>query len=45
MGLNNGVLSNAAAPFGGVKKPGIGREGGTEGIHEYHSTKYTLMPT
>lgn len=45
MGLNVGVLSNAAAPFGGVKHSGIGREGGTEGIHEYLSTKYTLTPT
>jgi succinate-semialdehyde dehydrogenase/glutarate-semialdehyde dehydrogenase len=44
MGLNVGVLSNAAAPFGGVKQSGIGREGGAEGIHEYLSTKYTLVP-
>jgi succinate-semialdehyde dehydrogenase/glutarate-semialdehyde dehydrogenase len=44
MGLNVGVLSNAAAPFGGVKHSGIGREGGSEGIHEYLSTKYTLIP-
>ncbi|MFT4233500.1 MAG: NAD-dependent succinate-semialdehyde dehydrogenase [Microbacterium sp.] len=44
MGLNAGVVSNAAAPFGGVKQSGIGREGGTEGIHEYVSTKYTLIP-
>lgn len=44
MGLNVGVLSNAAAPFGGVKHSGIGREGGAEGIHEYLSTKYTLIP-
>lgn len=44
MGLNVGVVSNAAAPFGGVKESGIGREGGAEGIHEYLSTKYTLMP-
>ena len=42
MGLNLGVISNAAAPFGGVKQSGIGREGGFEGIHEYLSTKYTL---
>jgi succinate-semialdehyde dehydrogenase/glutarate-semialdehyde dehydrogenase len=45
MGLNVGVVSNAAAPFGGVKQSGIGREGGLEGIHEYLSTKYTLIPT
>ncbi|WP_062296812.1 NAD-dependent succinate-semialdehyde dehydrogenase [Demequina maris] len=44
MGLNAGVVSNAAAPFGGVKQSGIGREGGAEGIHEYLSTKYTLIP-
>lgn len=44
MGLNVGVLSNAAAPFGGVKQSGIGREGGLEGIHEYLSTKYTMIP-
>ena len=44
MGLNVGVLSNAAAPFGGVKQSGLGREGGAEGIHEYLSTKYTLTP-
>ena len=45
MGLNAGVVSNAAAPFGGVKQSGMGREGGAEGIHEYLSTKYTLLPT
>lgn len=44
MALNAGILSNAAAPFGGVKQSGIGREGGAEGIHEYLSTKYTLIP-
>ena len=44
MGLNMGVVSNAAAPFGGVKQSGIGREGGLEGIHEYLSTKYVLTP-
>lgn len=42
MGLNMGVVSNAAAPFGGWKHSGIGREGGAEGIHEYLQTKYTL---
>jgi succinate-semialdehyde dehydrogenase/glutarate-semialdehyde dehydrogenase len=44
MGLNVGVVSNAAAPFGGVKQSGLGREGGSEGINEYLSTKYTLTP-
>ena len=44
MGLNVGVVSNAAAPFGGWKMSGLGREGGAEGIHEFLETKYTLMP-
>ncbi|MGD9607222.1 MAG: NAD-dependent succinate-semialdehyde dehydrogenase [Leucobacter sp.] len=44
MGLNSGLASNAAAPFGGVKQSGIGREGGFEGIHEFLSTKYTVLP-
>jgi succinate-semialdehyde dehydrogenase/glutarate-semialdehyde dehydrogenase len=45
LGLNVGVVSNAAAPFGGWKMSGLGREGGAEGIHEYLQTKYTLTPT
>ena len=40
VGLNQGVVSNAAAPFGGVKQSGFGREGGFEGIAEYLETKY-----
>jgi succinate-semialdehyde dehydrogenase / glutarate-semialdehyde dehydrogenase len=44
MGLNVGVVSNAAAPFGGWKLSGLGREGGAEGIHEYLQSKYTLTP-
>jgi succinate-semialdehyde dehydrogenase / glutarate-semialdehyde dehydrogenase len=44
MGLNVGVVSNAAAPFGGIKASGLGREGGLEGINEYLTTKYTLIP-
>ena len=44
MGLNAGVISNAAAPFGGVKQSGIGREGSLEGIDEYLTTKYTFVP-
>lgn len=44
MGLNAGVVSNAAAPFGGIKQSGIGREGSFEGIDEYLTTKYTFIP-
>ena len=44
VGLNTGVVSNAAAPFGGVKQSGLGREGGLEGLNEYLDTKYTLVP-
>ncbi len=44
LGLNVGVVSNPAAPFGGVKQSGLGREGGPEGIHEYLTTKYTRTP-
>ncbi len=40
VGLNQGVVSNPAAPFGGVKHSGFGREGGAEGIEEYLETKY-----
>jgi succinate-semialdehyde dehydrogenase/glutarate-semialdehyde dehydrogenase len=40
VGLNQGVISNPAAPFGGVKHSGFGREGGAEGIEEYLETKY-----
>ena len=40
VGLNDGVVSNPAAPFGGVKDSGFGREGGAEGIEEYLETKY-----
>lgn len=44
MGLNAGVISNAAAPFGGVKQSGLGREGSLEGIEEYQSIQYIGMP-
>ena len=37
--LNLGVISNLAAPFGGMKASGFGREGGSEGIHEYLETQ------
>jgi len=40
VGINQGIVSNPAAPFGGVKASGFGREGGTEGIEEYLETKY-----
>ena len=40
VGFNAGIISNAAAPFGGVKHSGLGREGGTEGITEYTTTQY-----
>lgn len=40
VGLNQGVVSNPAAPFGGVKESGFGREGGAEGIAEYLEVKY-----
>jgi succinate-semialdehyde dehydrogenase/glutarate-semialdehyde dehydrogenase len=43
-GLNTGLVSNAAAPFGGVKASGLGREGGPEGIAEYLETKYVMTP-
>ncbi|MEY4993272.1 MAG: hypothetical protein RIS82_394, partial [Actinomycetota bacterium] len=43
-GLNTGLVSNAAAPFGGVKESGTGREGGLEGIQEYLETKYVMTP-
>jgi succinate-semialdehyde dehydrogenase/glutarate-semialdehyde dehydrogenase len=41
LGLNQGIVSNAAAPFGGAKHSGFGREGGREGIEEYLTTRYT----
>ena len=40
VGINQGIVSNPAAPFGGVKASGFGREGGSEGIEEYLETKY-----
>ena len=43
VGLNRGLVSNPAAPFGGVKASGIGREGGREGIEEYVETKYVAV--
>jgi succinate-semialdehyde dehydrogenase/glutarate-semialdehyde dehydrogenase len=43
VGLNQGLVSNPAAPFGGVKQSGFGREGGREGIDEYLETKYVAL--
>ena len=43
IGVNRGVISDPAAPFGGVKQSGFGREGGTEGIEEYLETKYIAL--
>jgi succinate-semialdehyde dehydrogenase/glutarate-semialdehyde dehydrogenase len=43
IGLNQGLVSNPAAPFGGVKESGFGREGGFEGIGEYLETKYVAL--
>jgi succinate-semialdehyde dehydrogenase/glutarate-semialdehyde dehydrogenase len=45
LGLNQGIVSDPAAPFGGVKASGFGREGGREGIEEYLSTKYFAIAT
>ncbi|MGW4355842.1 NAD-dependent succinate-semialdehyde dehydrogenase [Nocardia sp. NPDC004582] len=44
VGVNRGVISDPAAPFGGVKESGFGREGGYEGIEEYLDTKYIALP-
>lgn len=43
VGLNKGVVSNAAAPFGGIKESGLGREGGSLGVEEYLETKYVAV--
>jgi succinate-semialdehyde dehydrogenase / glutarate-semialdehyde dehydrogenase len=45
IGFNQGMVSNAGAPFGGVKQSGFGREGGPEGMAEYLETKYVAMNT
>ncbi|MEU6583976.1 NAD-dependent succinate-semialdehyde dehydrogenase [Nocardia sp. NPDC046763] len=44
VGVNRGVISDVAAPFGGVKQSGLGREAGVEGIEEYLETKYIALP-
>ncbi|WP_447556447.1 NAD-dependent succinate-semialdehyde dehydrogenase [Vreelandella sp. EE22] len=43
VGINTGLISNAMAPFGGVKASGLGREGGHQGIEEYLETKYLCI--
>ena len=43
IGLNQGIVSNAGAPFGGIKQSGFGREGGPEGLQEYLETKYVAL--
>jgi succinate-semialdehyde dehydrogenase/glutarate-semialdehyde dehydrogenase len=43
IGFNQGMVSNAGAPFGGVKQSGFGREGGPEGLEEYLEIKYVAM--
>jgi succinate-semialdehyde dehydrogenase/glutarate-semialdehyde dehydrogenase len=43
VGLNQGMVSNAGAPFGGVKQSGIGREGGFEGLDEFLEVKYVAV--
>ncbi|WP_406021732.1 NAD-dependent succinate-semialdehyde dehydrogenase [Nocardioides sp. NBC_00850] len=45
VGLNTGIISNPAAPFGGVKQSGLGREGGDCGLEEYQETQYIGTPT
>ncbi|MGF4041835.1 NAD-dependent succinate-semialdehyde dehydrogenase [Paenarthrobacter nitroguajacolicus] len=44
VGFNSGMISNAAAPFGGVKQSGLGREGGAEGLAEYTTAQYIAIP-
>jgi succinate-semialdehyde dehydrogenase/glutarate-semialdehyde dehydrogenase len=43
VGINEGIISTAEAPFGGVKESGIGREGSLHGVEEYIEIKYMLM--
>jgi len=43
VGFNQGIVSNAGAPFGGIKHSGFGREGGPEGLREYLDTKYVAL--
>ena len=43
IGINEGIISTAEAPFGGVKQSGLGREGSSHGMEEYLEVKYMLM--
>lgn len=43
VGVNEGIISSASAPFGGVKESGLGREGSSMGLAEYLETKYIFM--
>mgnify|MGYP000860158301 FL=1 len=43
LGINTGIISDPAAPFGGIKQSGLGREGGVQGIDEYLTTRYTAI--
>ena len=43
VGVNTGIISNAAAPVGGVKQSGLGREGSKYGLDEYLETKYVAL--
>jgi len=45
VGINRGIVSNAAAPFGGIKQSGLGREGSREGLHEYQDVVYAAFNT
>jgi succinate-semialdehyde dehydrogenase/glutarate-semialdehyde dehydrogenase len=43
VGVNTGIISNAVAPFGGIKQSGFGREGSKFGLDEYSYVKYVMM--
>ncbi|MCP4223451.1 MAG: aldehyde dehydrogenase family protein, partial [Actinomycetia bacterium] len=43
VGLNRGAMSDPAAPFGGMKQSGLGREGASEGIYEFCETQYIAV--
>jgi succinate-semialdehyde dehydrogenase/glutarate-semialdehyde dehydrogenase len=43
VGVNEGIISTAHAPFGGIKESGLGREGSSLGIAEFLETKYVFL--